>query len=410
MAHSDLARMPFDGTDVPHVVIEVNQKCDISCAACYKDKFDYTKSLQQIKDEIDFAASQRRLSAISLMGGEPTLHPDLPEIIAYVKGKGIAPQILSNGYALTAEKLAAYRKAGLQEVFLHVDSMQRRDDAGGEPSERALNALRARIARRIVDAGLVCSLALTVYAKTLDQLPDVVDFVLQSPDVTRLLVTCYTDFDAIAKRLRRAEVLGRVYERERTGDEAPTDSVAKVNGQVVSNGEVKVLLDRTLGMRPFAYVRSNLRESSERWIMYNSMVVTDASGESRFLHFGPTFGRVMSMMDDLRKRRGEPHPFINVPTSADCVKACLFYAATSLDPGVMLETARFLAALARPGARIASKHMVFQQGPRLNEEGELEYCKDCPDATVRNGRLVPVCLSDILAALPAEDVRAAAAL
>ena len=40
----ELFRMPYDGPDVPHVVIEVNQKCNISCKACYKDKLDYTPS------------------------------------------------------------------------------------------------------------------------------------------------------------------------------------------------------------------------------------------------------------------------------------------------------------------------------------------------------------------------------
>ena len=47
--------MPFKGKDIPHIVIEVNQACNMSCKACYKIRQAYTKSTRLIKDEIDLA-------------------------------------------------------------------------------------------------------------------------------------------------------------------------------------------------------------------------------------------------------------------------------------------------------------------------------------------------------------------
>ncbi|MCU0662984.1 MAG: hypothetical protein MUC50_11740 [Myxococcota bacterium] len=39
---------------------------------------------------------------------------------------------------------------------------------------------------------------------------------------------------------------------------------------------------------------------------------------------------------------------------------------------------------------------MFQQAPNALANGDYEHCRDCPDATVRNGKLVPVCLVDKL--------------
>src|SRR4030095_16050667 len=93
-------RMPYEGPDVPHAVIEVNQRCNISCTACYKDKSTYTKPLQQILDEVALVHAPRRLGVLSLAGGEPTLHPDLPAIILAIARRGVQLQLLSNGLHL----------------------------------------------------------------------------------------------------------------------------------------------------------------------------------------------------------------------------------------------------------------------------------------------------------------------
>ena len=38
--------------------------------------------------------------------------------------------------------------------------------------------------------------------------------------------------------------------------------------------------------------------------------------------------------------------------------------------------------------------LVFQSPAELDEEGRVIHCLDCPDATLREGELVPVCLLD----------------
>jgi len=54
----------------------------------------------------------------------------------------------------------------------------------------------------------------------------------------------------------------------------------------------------------------------------------------------------------------------------------------------------------------------FQQPPSLHGDGGIEQCDNCPDATVRNGQIIPLCLADILSPLekaqPARECEPAA--
>ena len=45
-------------------------------------------------------------------------------------------------------------------------------------------------------------------------------------------------------------------------------------------------------------------------------------------------------------------------------------------------------------------YIVLQSAPRFNvDKGCVEICYHCPDATIRNGRLAPVCLADRMSPL-----------
>ena len=47
--------------------------------------------------------------------------------------------------------------------------------------------------------------------------------------------------------------------------------------------------------------------------------------------------------------------------------------------------------------RLRFHFIAIQTPPEFNEDmGRLEFCFRCPDATVRNGKLIPVCMADHL--------------
>jgi MoaA/NifB/PqqE/SkfB family radical SAM enzyme len=61
-----------------------------------------------------------------LLGGEPLLHPDLAEIIRYIKAKrhsGTLVVLITNGFLLTPQHVAALNDAGLDLMQISVDSI-----------------------------------------------------------------------------------------------------------------------------------------------------------------------------------------------------------------------------------------------------------------------------------------------
>ena len=83
--------------DSPHLTIETNLSCNIHCRCCYNLNNSYVKSFEQICEEVDLGIQKRNLQSITLIGGEPTLHPDLVRIIGYIKRKKLLCQMLTNG-------------------------------------------------------------------------------------------------------------------------------------------------------------------------------------------------------------------------------------------------------------------------------------------------------------------------
>ena len=82
--------------ETPHLTIEPNRTCNMECRSCYTLNKHYVKPLDKVKKEIDLAVAKRKLETISLLGGEPTLHPHLSEIIRYIKLKGSLPYCVGN--------------------------------------------------------------------------------------------------------------------------------------------------------------------------------------------------------------------------------------------------------------------------------------------------------------------------
>lgn len=46
--------------------------------------------------------------------------------------------------------------------------------------------------------------------------------------------------------------------------------------------------------------------------------------------------------------------------------------------------------------RIAIKRILIQNPAYITSDNHLEHCECCPDMTVKNGHLVPVCMCDNL--------------
>jgi hypothetical protein len=66
--------------------------------------------------------------------------------------------------------------------------------------------------------------------------------------------------------------------------------------------------------------------------------------------------------------------------------------------GHPLRAAGFL--LGSLGVPLRIKRLVFENAPRVTPQGAVDCCDCCPNATVRDGKVLPVCLADHAPRLP----------
>lgn len=84
-----------------NVFFHILTACNLACKHCYINKEQHgtqTLSLDVIKRWLALFALPDKSGNLILLGGEPTLHPDLPEVIAAAKDMGFTVTVDSNGY------------------------------------------------------------------------------------------------------------------------------------------------------------------------------------------------------------------------------------------------------------------------------------------------------------------------
>ena len=87
------------GRILDEVTIEVIQKCSSNCIFCSSFSGSHQKAeipLAKICEIIDFCKNNGA-QTISISGGEPLLHDDLPEILRYLSLNGLSASIYSSG-------------------------------------------------------------------------------------------------------------------------------------------------------------------------------------------------------------------------------------------------------------------------------------------------------------------------
>jgi MoaA/NifB/PqqE/SkfB family radical SAM enzyme len=126
--------------------IQVVRHCNHFCGFCSNPTTPYEHSFESVSLLIDDFV-ERGYFGIILTGGEPTLHPELPKIAGYARGKGLHVRMITNGHRLADYAFAeALAEAGLQHVHVSVYSHREEveSDLRGTPNtlERAFAACR----------------------------------------------------------------------------------------------------------------------------------------------------------------------------------------------------------------------------------------------------------------------------
>jgi 7,8-dihydro-6-hydroxymethylpterin dimethyltransferase len=150
-------------------IIEVNTACNLDCPICFAEsgtrpqEHGYSLTLEQVESMLDaFVRAEGEPEAVQLSGGEPSIHPQILEMLAAARRRGIELVMLNtNGIRLARDPRFA---PALAEIGVHVYMQFDGFDDATQVAIRgkSLTEEKLRALDNCADAGVAVSLAAAI--------------------------------------------------------------------------------------------------------------------------------------------------------------------------------------------------------------------------------------------------------
>ena len=155
------------------VCFRVTRYCNARCGFCLAPPDGAHPPADVLVRRLDWLAAHG-VRTIHFCGGEPTIHPALPALLAHVRARGAGSRMTTNGLVLTDALVDALRGAGTHvKLSLHGDRAHH-DAVVGRPAFD----LATRHLRRLLAAGIPTTVQTTLVAGGEDMLDWMCDFCL----------------------------------------------------------------------------------------------------------------------------------------------------------------------------------------------------------------------------------------
>jgi MoaA/NifB/PqqE/SkfB family radical SAM enzyme len=116
------------------------RRCNLTCTYCNEyDRHSPPVPTPEMLRRIDKLA-ELGTSIITFSGGEPTLHPDLDDLIRRVRRHDAIVTIITNGYLLTPDRIRRLNAAGLDYLQISIDNIE-----PDEVSKKSLKTLDRKL-------------------------------------------------------------------------------------------------------------------------------------------------------------------------------------------------------------------------------------------------------------------------
>jgi radical SAM protein with 4Fe4S-binding SPASM domain len=108
--------------------IALTYRCQNRCFFCYASSPDRGRivpemTTAEVREVIDKIVDQARVPTVSFTGGEPTLRPDLPELITHARNRDMRVNLITNGIRCADEAyVARLAAAGLHSAQVSVEA------------------------------------------------------------------------------------------------------------------------------------------------------------------------------------------------------------------------------------------------------------------------------------------------
>ena len=99
------------------------RRCNLACTYCNEyDDFSKPVPIDVMLGRIDKLADLGT-TIITISGGEPLLHPELDDVIARIRQRGMLAGMITNGYLLVAGRIRKLNAAGLDHLQISIDNV-----------------------------------------------------------------------------------------------------------------------------------------------------------------------------------------------------------------------------------------------------------------------------------------------
>lgn len=178
-------------------LMEITGRCNMNCPICYADSGIGTDvSLQQVQNMLDcYVAAEGCPEVLQISGGEPTLHPELGEILRMSKKAGLKAFLINtNGVRIAndtgfAESLTEFGPE--LEIYLQYDSLTK--DVGIQLRGQDVSKLRNQALNNLEKHGILANLVVTL-VKGLNEheIAPVIQEAIARPNVTGVVFQLVT--------------------------------------------------------------------------------------------------------------------------------------------------------------------------------------------------------------------------
>jgi MoaA/NifB/PqqE/SkfB family radical SAM enzyme len=375
--HLNYYRLPWNLTDNSISWLEPTSKCNLYCEGCYrKNEKDGHKSLNEIKKDLDVFTSLRKSDGISIAGGDPLTHPEILDIVAEIKKRGLKPIINTNGLALTKDLLKKLKKAGVFGFTFHIDSKQNRPGWKGK-NEIELNELRYNYAKMLAEEGNIsCAFNSTVYDDTKHFIPEMLKWANRNIDIVQVMVFILyravnnKDFDYYVGP-KKIDMNQLVYNED-------LESRADLKAPEI----VEIIRSEYPDFDPCAYLNGSEKPDSFKWLLTGRL----GTKQKIYGYLGAKSMEAIQMFNHLLYGR-----YLAYASPKDTRRGKSILLLSAFDKKLRRAFKNYYKNPFNVFRKLYYQSVMIIQPVDFLQDGRQNMCDGCPDITVWNGQLVWSC-------------------
>jgi len=153
--------------NVFYLMFGITYNCQLKCPHCCVGNYENEPAKQLTTDEIkDVLDQSNKAFVINFFGGEPTMRPDLMELIKYASERSVYVFCDTNGIKITKDYAQQLKDSGLEMLYISIDSAipEKHDELRGMKGlfDKAVQGIK-----NALDVRLKCCLSTYVTKETL---------------------------------------------------------------------------------------------------------------------------------------------------------------------------------------------------------------------------------------------------